>query len=64
MLQVGSRVGQFMFVTHWTQYIVVVSQTGVAGVAAHCVLLVHDMTHVFEVVLQTRPVGQFVLDVH
>ncbi len=64
VLQVGKRVGQFMFDTHSTQYIVVVSHTGASALPAHCVLLVQDVAHVFVLVLHTRPVPQSAFAMH
>jgi hypothetical protein len=55
---------QLVLVKHSTHIMLVVSQTGVAAVRSHCVLLVQDVTQAFVVVLHTVPVAQFEFAVH
>ncbi len=64
MSQTGAAtVRHWVLPVHCTQVIVVVLQTGVVAVAAHCVLLVHDVTQV-PVELHVRPVPHCELIVH
>ena len=55
MLQVGARgLVQSLFITHWTQRMVVVSHL-LAKPPVHCVSAVQETTHRFVVVSQARP---------